>query len=272
MPETKICIAIGGLGGSGTRAVAEVLVRLGYYLGGDLGGPLDNLWFTLLFKRRSVLLESEADFAALYAAFTARMEDRTIDPAIQDRIRELATFDRVQVSSSFLAERLRTFFSDNKFRNAAQPWGWKEPNTHVIAERLLRLDSKLRYIHVVRDPAYMATSSNQNQLANWGPVLLDRDDPEAYGPFAFWCAVQERMQNLQNQMPHQIAFLSFDRLCLEPISEMTRVLANFAIHPNAGQLHDACLHVQAPQKSLHHSGVIIHSPDQERAQRLFQSI
>ena len=44
--------AIGGLGGSGTRVFAAMLRHAGVYIGDDLNGPLDNLWFTVLFKRR----------------------------------------------------------------------------------------------------------------------------------------------------------------------------------------------------------------------------
>ena len=47
-------VAIGGIGGSGTRVVVEILQDLGYYVGDDLNPALDNLLFTLLFKRRSL--------------------------------------------------------------------------------------------------------------------------------------------------------------------------------------------------------------------------
>ena len=43
-------IAIGGLGGSGTRAVAEVFKQTGIYMGDDLNRANDNLLFTRLFK------------------------------------------------------------------------------------------------------------------------------------------------------------------------------------------------------------------------------
>jgi hypothetical protein len=57
-------VAIGGVGGSGTRLGAALLQVLGYYIGDDLNESLDNLWFTLLFKRRSILLENlDLDFA-----------------------------------------------------------------------------------------------------------------------------------------------------------------------------------------------------------------
>ena len=44
-------VAIGGVGGSGTRLIAQLLREAGFYLGGDLNPALDNRWFTLLFKR-----------------------------------------------------------------------------------------------------------------------------------------------------------------------------------------------------------------------------
>ena len=44
-------VAVGGVGGSGTRVVAEVMRAFGFYLGSELNAASDNLWFTLLFRR-----------------------------------------------------------------------------------------------------------------------------------------------------------------------------------------------------------------------------
>ena len=44
-------VVIGGVGGSGTRVLAEILSLFGFYLGNDLNGAKDNLVYTLLFKR-----------------------------------------------------------------------------------------------------------------------------------------------------------------------------------------------------------------------------
>ena len=53
-------VIIGGIGGSGTRVVAEILMRIGIYLGHTLNASLDNLWFTALFKRLD-LFKKEQD-------------------------------------------------------------------------------------------------------------------------------------------------------------------------------------------------------------------
>lgn len=50
-PET---VAIGGVGGSGTRLIAELFLRMGCYLGPDRNAADDNLWFTLLFRHSGV--------------------------------------------------------------------------------------------------------------------------------------------------------------------------------------------------------------------------
>ena len=42
---------IGGVGGSGTRVVAQMMSEAGVYIGDLLNEPNDNLWFTLLFRR-----------------------------------------------------------------------------------------------------------------------------------------------------------------------------------------------------------------------------
>ena len=44
-------VAVGGVGGSGTRIVAHLLRELGFDIGDDLNESLDDLCFTALFKR-----------------------------------------------------------------------------------------------------------------------------------------------------------------------------------------------------------------------------
>ncbi len=50
-PQDVGPVAIGGVGGSGTRLVADIVSQCGFYLGSSLNGNLDNLWFTFLLKR-----------------------------------------------------------------------------------------------------------------------------------------------------------------------------------------------------------------------------
>ena len=79
--------AIGGLGGSGTRVVAQILRDVGIFMGTDLNGANDNLWFTLLFKRPKILTISDGEFNSWVRLFADRMSgDLEIDDAVRDQV------------------------------------------------------------------------------------------------------------------------------------------------------------------------------------------
>jgi hypothetical protein len=112
MRDQKHVLAIGGIGGSGTRIGAAFLQILGYYIGDDLNEPLDNLWLTLLFKRRSILLESKADLISLTALFFSRMSGR-IDFSDQERelVFRVAHQERLQHRQEWLLDRANPDYS-----------------------------------------------------------------------------------------------------------------------------------------------------------------
>ena len=47
-------VVVGGVGGSGTRVIAQLLQSLDFDMGSDLNESLDDLSFTALFKRPSL--------------------------------------------------------------------------------------------------------------------------------------------------------------------------------------------------------------------------
>ena len=66
-------LVIGGLGGSGTRVVADIVLAQGWYLGQDLNRAKDNLLFTLLFKRpywRKQLSNGVAPFSITWSCLS----------------------------------------------------------------------------------------------------------------------------------------------------------------------------------------------------------
>lgn len=212
-------VAVGGVGGSGTRVVADVLQRLDVYLGSDLNRALDNLWFTFLFKRPEILGESDAGFDALTRIFRSVMRgDRVLSDRERSLIWLLSEHDRVQHPSAWL--RTRALSLIERGTHLSPPggrWGWKEPNTHIVAERLMQSDPDLRYIHVVRNGLDMAFSLNQNQLRLWGRSRLDGGvEATPRESLTFWCQTHRRMLAVAAKAPGRTFFLSYDRLCAEP--------------------------------------------------------
>ena len=205
---------------------------LGYYIGDDLNGALDNLWFTLLFKRHDALSQSDLEFEDLFALFWNRMSCERGSPRgalsqiKRDQIFVTAETDRAQHPRDWLLERARSFVDTAIGRDEGQPWGWKEPNTHLIIDRIFARRNEVKYIHFVRHPIDMAFSNNQNQLLNWGRILLGCDVQRTPRfSLKYWCAVHRRMLDFARIWPDRILISDFDAIIASPNSYCDEVAA-----------------------------------------------
>jgi hypothetical protein len=182
-------IAVGGVGGSGTRVVAAILKEAGIRIGDDLNHALDNLWFTLLFKHRDILDAPDVCFGDLVSIFVAAMTGGRSATATQlALVDELARDDRLQHESSWLQARSGSLRRAMAEPPKSSPWAWKEPNTHMVLDRLAARIPGLKYIHVARNGLDMAYSTNQNQLQLWGPAALGAESPiDPRNSLRFWC-------------------------------------------------------------------------------------
>jgi hypothetical protein len=219
-------VAVGGVGGSGTRLIARLMMDLGYFMGGDLNESLDNLWFTLLFKRPMVLTAPDDSFSKLVSLFVGRMSGEwKVDPSSAELIDALVHENRLPEFPPEWVRDRATSLVDGHGVAAGERWGWKEPNTHFIVPRLRRSLSGLKYIHVMRNGLDMAHSSNQNQLRLWGPILTGQEieiSPKA--SLKFWRLVHERILAVGNDMGDDFLLLKYEDFCAQPLSELLRLL------------------------------------------------
>ena len=217
-------VAIGGLGGSGTRVFSKLLALQGFFMGSDLNESEDNLAFTLFFKRRSALIDDANKFNKLAEMFFSSLSgDQSASISDRDLIFSLADDDRMGHSREWLRERAQQFFSE-KGKTQNSRWGWKEPNTHLLIDRLLPLNDRLKYIHVLRDPYCMAFSKNQNQLKNWGGVFFDKDlSVTPRNAFAFWRSVHSRITVLAEVFSGRILFVRYEDMLSKPESVLERI-------------------------------------------------
>jgi hypothetical protein len=221
-------LAIGGVGGSGTRVVAAAAIALGVDMGSDLNPALDNLAFTLLFRARDVPDLPPAEFGQRVRLLVASARGTPIDGG-DDRalLRAISAADRGGVhTAAWLQARAGRLVA--RAPGASVPperWGWKEPNTHIVLPRLLEALPRMRYVHVVRNGLDMAFSTNRNQLAFWGPRLLGR--PVRIDPvdaLAYWCEVHRRVQRASATMGSRFLWLDHDALCSDPDAGMARLV------------------------------------------------
>lgn len=227
-------VAIGGMGGSGTRLIALLARELGVDMGRDLNDALDNLAWTLMFKRSDVLRQDDAQLTADMDIFIAAMsQSRPLNAQERERVRYLAQADRLQHSADWLAERAARLEAAGKDARGKGPWGWKEPNTHLLLPFLVRRFPTLRYIHVVRHGLDMAFSDNQNQLANWGEHFrIEADEPPPLRALRYWITMQRRARKLGELFGSRFLWLDYDQFCADPTPGILR-LAQFLSLPAA---------------------------------------
>jgi hypothetical protein len=232
-------VVVGGVGGSGTRVIAQLLQSLDFDMGSDLNESLDDLSFTALFKRPSLWpidqhLSQLKEALDVYLASRGHRRASWISQAHQNaRVAELLKSTRQKdewIETGDLSDREQSL----TIANQPKPlWGWKEPNAHIPLPFLMAALPNMKYIHVTRHGLDMAYSSNQTQLGVWGSQLLGRavETGSADDSFAYWCAAHIRLLQLCKRANQQILILPFEGLFTNPDSTLNN-LCSFLGLPN----------------------------------------
>jgi len=259
-------VIIGGVGGSGTRVVAEIINLLGFYIGDDLNPAKDNLWFLLLFKRPRWFRRARHDKHEIFTGL------RLLSKAMLHKIRpgwpEVKFLIRAVLEISIFGHNYkgdgRGLWPFVRAWNmvAGHPkmilnpnrWGWKEPNSHIYLDYLADFFSNMKYIHTIRHGLDMAFSDNQQQLYNWGPIFglelpqTKSDEPAA--SLKFWIKSNQRVIESGQKLGDQnFLVVNFDRLCLSPESEIQKIVSFLNIEPNPEKL-EALIRIPQKPKSL----------------------
>lgn len=245
-------VVVGGLGGSGTRVIAELLRQANYYIGGDLNRSLDNLWFTILFRRPRWFMHASPKAIGAYLQIFEQVMLCESQLSIQQRIAiYLAALDFYRYERtvwknrkfSWVRKRLRSIFDSHPNQGADQSlvWGWKEPNAHLALGHIAKRWSQGRYVHVIRHGLDMAFSKNQSQLVNWGQYFgvefPEKSESLPGAALEFWVkANQETIMLAKASLGERFYLLNFDQLCETPIPETEQFLRWLGVDLPAAQL------------------------------------
>jgi hypothetical protein len=213
-------LAVGGVGGSGTRIIAHVLRGMDMCCGTFLNTALDTLAFTFLFRNRAVF-DAGADLfdphytllcKALAGGHTLGAADLDLLAAQRDRCAN----GRAK-AQNFQHERMQAVAAEIARPRQSGPWFWKEPNTHVYLPQMLRRQPGLKYIHVVRNGLDMALSKNTKQFRFWGPHLFDLpSDPSASNLLRYWALANQRAADCLEQARADHLVVQFEAFCAQP--------------------------------------------------------
>lgn len=252
-------LAIGGLGGSGTRIVAEILIQAGYFLGPELNLENDNLWFTVLLKRPRWFqkVASRKDtriFTALRILTKAMLGLGSLNLRERFFLNQAAKqmsitgHDAAKTGSgAWPFERAQNIklAAKTPLKKSYRGWGWKEPNSHIYLPHLIWHFAELRYVHVVRHGLDLAFSNNQQQLHNWSflydVAILDSKAQQPAAALKYWVRANQRAFELGKKMGAERFFcLNYDRLCGEPESQVAPMLALAGLHPSPEEFARLC--------------------------------
>ena len=249
-PSAAAPVAVGGVGGSGTRVVAQILIDRGIDLGPDLNASLDSLWFTLLFVRPRWLPRAlDAHDPALgtgLGLFAAAMRGELRPSAAQRRFLSRATLDIARHGHNHLGDgtgrwafrRARSLLSEGRRPRGAETWGWKEPATYLLLEPIREHLGPLRYVHVVRHGVDMAFSVNRQHLAAFGSRYgIEPGDLSPQRALRYWLAANDRaVEEGSRLFGNGFATVRFEDLCNEPRPTIERLLADLGEDVTPGEL------------------------------------
>lgn len=242
LPALPGPVVVGALGGSGTRLVADILAELGWFLGRDLNPERDNLWFTLLFKRRRWLEREVPDDPSQIRLGLDLLEKVMVtgQPLTAQERRFLGrAAAEVAVHGHDHRGSGRGTWSVTRARRMlrARPldvqryrgWGWKEPNSHLFLPQLVRHFPRLRFVYVLRHGLDMAYSSNDTQLQLWGSrygiAPPPSGDLHAQAMLEFWSRVSARVIDQGRQLlGPRFLVLAYDRLVERPGEALDELL------------------------------------------------
>lgn len=226
-------ISIGGLGGSGTRVVAEILMESGIYFGNIINNSNDNLIFKTLFKNPVWYHNSNAkEKIERFGLFERLMLNKDVSSKDVLMFKELVETNPFSKGKSNLLKRFEKYEvpSTNK-------WAWKNPNALLYLEPMFSyFKGRVAYVHVLRHGLDMAFSSNNQQLINWGDlydIKLDSLEPNevARAQFEYWLKTTLFVIKLKETMfPNQIHILNFNNLIDQNNKEIDSLFDFLNIH------------------------------------------
>ncbi len=192
MPPGTNPVIIGGTGGSGTRCLAEIMVKADAYLGWDLNQSYDSLSLTPFLRRH--MLEANNHFENLSTDQVDRWEA-----------------DFVSAISKHL------------LKYTGQPvWGWKNPTSIFLVPFFNHVFPRMKFIHIVRDGRDMALSQNSNQYIsiNAGGGSIDYEEKAQ-----FWSVTNVRARDYaRNNFDDNYLLVRFEDLCNDPRRQIKDIL------------------------------------------------
>lgn len=246
--------AIGAMGGSGTRAVAQILIQAGVHLGLDLNEAYDNLMFSRLFKNvdwySTATVKERRDRFLFFKAYMEGVRLSELEISQIKRIaKENTTFTAYPLDVDKLMEQ-----NPPHDLNIAH-WGWKEPNSQFYLDDIASAFPDIRYIHVVRHGLDMAFSKNIMQLKNWGfkygLAITGHENKNqlAVKQLDYWISSTREVMEKASLFGDRFYLLNYSDFCAFPLEQTALLLNYIGLNVNEKELNELSGIVSRPESS-----------------------
>ncbi len=217
------------MGGSGTRVLGQILQDAGVCIGNDLNASLDNLLFSLLFKRPSRFSCSDRRDPAYVDRCIERFEKISLTGSGR-----AVWADVPAIVSDMLKDRyygpvwLFSRLWKLRRKNGLPPpdrWGWKEPHAGYFFEPLCRRYPQAKFIIVMRNGLDMAYAPNDQQSRYWNRFLGVPPCRTPAEKFNYWYLYNQYMKTSLMQAGADFHMLRLEDLFLEPESTLESLMS-----------------------------------------------
>lgn len=242
-------VAIGGMGGSGTRVLVDVLMAAGLDFGVGVNSTMDNVFFSRF------LNDPEWQRTASQVAFSERL--RIFEKIMLGQVlsgEEMAAYARGVMAHKVVRQPARKVMEvrwlnwkrrlglGGKVRESGV-FAFKEPHIQVMLPQIAAYFRQLKYIHVVRHGLDMAYSSNLGLVTLWGDRLgLELPKTDAEKPMVQLEAwIRSRNAVLEfaaEHLPGRFLEVKYEDICLHPARVLPPLLDFAGISVSEVQLRE----------------------------------
>jgi hypothetical protein len=202
-----------GTGGSGTRAVAEIMRAAGVYLGPKMNRSSDSLALKPFLVRWSQPFVAESHWVEAVERDPANGILEPPEEAIAD---------------------LKAGIADQRtgIPSKGSLWGWKNPRTINLLPVLTAVAPDAVTAQLVRDGRDMAYSKNQHDLEDCAAIVPEelRDAPDPVRSIALWSRLNLAALAYMNERSggnHLV--VRYEDLCADPAENAERLLTHLGV-------------------------------------------
>ncbi|TSA50115.1 MAG: hypothetical protein D4R43_02750 [Sphingobacteriales bacterium] len=232
--NNKSPIVVGGVGGSGTRVVAQMLMEAGVYIGDLLNDPKDNLWFTLLLRRPQLVKKNNLRaIEILLEIFRKRMFNEKLSFIETLKVRGAANdfilneYVKSDEWYTFPISTSRSLRAKKLIDTDKLVWGWKEPNTLFFIPQLAKKFPEMKYLLLIRNGLDMAFTDNKVQIRNLGNYFGVNGNSLAHS-LEFWIRANNKaIEDGKKYLGKRFKVLQMEELCNHP-KEKTKEFLKWA--------------------------------------------